>query len=234
MKKSLGILGGMGPLATADLLTKIITMTKAAGDGEHIRIYIDNNPQVPDRAAAVKGTGPSSAPALCEMVENLEACGADCLIMACNTAHYFASAVTNKTKLPFLNMIEIAADVCKRRFPGKAAGLLATIPTIEAGVYDDMFAEKGVPFVKPDQQGREITADVIRKVKGGVTLTAQDRAAMIGVMDKMCRQGAGYFVLGCTELPIAAQQLRLPGQFVDSTAELARAAILFCGYELNE
>ncbi|MBQ7006202.1 MAG: aspartate/glutamate racemase family protein, partial [Oscillospiraceae bacterium] len=85
MKKALGILGGMGPLATADLFTKIVTMTNAESDREHIRIYIDNNSQITDRTAAILHGGENPLPYMTESAQKLEAVGADCIIMPCNT-----------------------------------------------------------------------------------------------------------------------------------------------------
>ena len=89
MKKSIGILGGMGPMATADLFQKITALTAASCDREHIRIYIDSNPAIPDRTAAILEGGEDPLPAMTDALRHLEACGADCLIMPCNTAHYF-------------------------------------------------------------------------------------------------------------------------------------------------
>ncbi len=87
--KTLGILGGMGPLATADLFEKIIRNTKADTDAQHIRVYIDNNPQIPDRTAFIMGSGADPRPEMNASARKLEAMGADILLMPCNTAHYF-------------------------------------------------------------------------------------------------------------------------------------------------
>ena len=89
MKKSIGILGGMGPLATADLFRKIVLLTDAARDNDHIRVYIDDNASIPDRTAAILSGGADPLPAMTDSLRKLEACGADCIIMPCNTAHYF-------------------------------------------------------------------------------------------------------------------------------------------------
>ena len=85
-KKTIGILGGMGPLATADLFEKITLLTKAETDRDHIRVYIDSNANIPDRTAAILNSGPDPVPEMASALRNLEACGADCVIMPCNTA----------------------------------------------------------------------------------------------------------------------------------------------------
>ena len=195
MKKTIGILGGMGPLATADLFRKIVLMTRASCDNEHIRIYIDNNCRIPDRTAAILQGGPDPVPEMSDALRHLEACGADCIIMPCNTAHYFLPRLQSQTRIPFLSMLEATAKACAARFPGKTACVLATRGTLASGLV---------------------------------------RRPMEQLMDALTRRGADYFILGCTELPIVQQELALPGSFIDPTAELARAAILFCGYPLKD
>ncbi len=108
MKKSIGILGGMGPLATADLFQKIISLTAAASDNEHIRVYIDSNSSIPDRTEAILSGGPDPLPAMRDSLRKLEACGADCVVMPCNTAHYFLPRLQGLTDIPFLSMLEAA------------------------------------------------------------------------------------------------------------------------------
>ena len=64
MGNSIGILGGMGPMATADLFQKIVSLTDAAGDNGHIRLYIDSNASIPDRTAAILDGGEDPLPAM--------------------------------------------------------------------------------------------------------------------------------------------------------------------------
>ena len=108
-KKTIGILGGMGPLATADLFQKIVLLTKADTDREHIRVYIDSNANIPDRTAAILSGGEDPVPEMASALRHLEACGADCIIMPCNTAHYFLPRLQAMTKIPFLSILTAAA-----------------------------------------------------------------------------------------------------------------------------
>ena len=230
MKKSIGILGGMGPLATADLFTKIVKMTKADCDNDHIRIYIDNNAQIKDRTAAILHGGPSPLPQLIESVKKLEKMGADCIIMPCNTAHYFIQSLQIQTKVPFLSMIAQAVRVSKKRYPGQKAGILATTGTLDAGVYSRAFNDEGVDVVLPNEEQRKLLMSIIyENVKAGIMPT--DPKPFMDMLNEMKSRGAGYFILGCTELPVAVQSLQLKDEFVDATEELAKAAIEYCGYE---
>ena len=135
MKKTIGILGGMGPLATADLYRKIVESTAAEGDSGHIRVFIDSNTAIPDRTAAILSGGPDPVPEMLSALRNLEKCGADCIIMPCNTAHYFLPRLRTQTVLPILDMPAITAQRCAELFPGKRACVLATKGTLRSGVY---------------------------------------------------------------------------------------------------
>ena len=125
MKKTIGIVGGMGPLATSDLFRKIVEITDAASDQEHVRVCIDNNTEIPDRTAAILKGGEDPVPEMVKSAVRLQGMGADVLIMPCNTAHYFYDRLTPFVDTPFLNMIEETAKEIKRRGI-KKAGLLAT------------------------------------------------------------------------------------------------------------
>lgn len=234
MKKTIGILGGMGPMATADLFQKITALTDAAGDNGHIRVYIDSNASIPDRTAAILAGGEDPVPAMADALRHLELCGADCVVMPCNTAHYFLPRLEPLTKLPFLSMIEAAAEACRTRFPGKTVGILATTGTLSAGLYQEALAAAGVPFLVPDRGEREALMEVIyRGVKAGAP-PSQYREAFCSVTEGMMNRGAACFLLACTELPLAVRELGLDLPCVDPTEELAKAAIRFCGYGVRE
>lgn len=233
MKKSIGILGGMGPLATADLFRKIVLLTSAACDNDHIRIYIDDNASIPDRTAAILNGGADPLPAMSDSLRKLEACGADCVIMPCNTAHYFLPQLQALTAVPFLSMLEATAKTCRVSFPRRTAAVLATKGTLAAGLYQNALEAESVPYLIPGAPEQDALMRVIYEgVKAGNPPDAY-RADMLAVLDALTSQGADYFILGCTELPLAAQELALDVSTVDPTAELAKAAIRFCGYSVN-
>ena len=230
MKKSIGILGGMGPLATADLFRKIVLLTDAVRDNDHIRVYIDDNASIPDRTAAILDGGPDPLPAMTDSLRKLEACGADCIIMPCNTAHYFLPQLQALTKVPFLSMLEATAVSCAARFPGRTAAVLATKGTLAAGLYQAALEKEGVSFLLPNDAEQDALMRVIYGgVKAGKGPEAY-RADMENTLSALTARGADYFILGCTELPLAAQALAVDAPTVDPTEELARTAIRFCGY----
>jgi len=233
MKKTIGILGGMGPLATADLFRKIVTMTKAGCDNDHIRIYIDDNASIPDRTAAILSGGQDPTPIMADSLKKLEACGADCIIMPCNTAHYFLPRLQAMTQVPFLSMLEATAKTCAAAFPGKTAAILATKGTLATGLYEEALKAQGVRYLVPNAEEQDA---LMRVIYDGVKADAAPeayRADMEGVMETLAARGADYFILGCTELPVAADLLELTQPMIDPTTELAKAAITFCGYQVK-
>ena len=229
-RKTIGILGGMGPLATADLFEKITLLTKAETDRDHIRVYIDSNANIPDRTAAILGSGEDPVPEMASALRNLEKCGADCIIMPCNTAHYFLPRLQEMTEIPFLSILTAAAEACKAQFPGKTVGILGTTGTLSANLDQKALDQAGVPFVTPVAKEQEALMRVIYQgVKAGKG-PDDYRADFLTVLEGMLARGAEVFLLGCTELPLAAQALHITLPTVDPTAELAKAAIRFCGY----
>lgn len=233
MKKTIGILGGMGPAATADLFGKIVAMTKADRDADHIRIFIDNDPAIPDRTAAILSGGEDPTPEMSDALRHLVECGADCVIMPCNTAHHFLPQLRAQTDVPILDMTQIAARRCAELYPGKRAAVLATTGTLSVGIYDAAMEKAGVPYLLPDENERQVLMHLVYDVVKASRPMQPGKETWRALLDGLRRRGAEVFILGCTELPILAEELAVPGPFLDPTAELARAAILFCGYELN-
>ena len=234
MKKTIGILGGMGPLATADLYRKIIEQTKADRDNDHIRVYIDGNAEIPDRTAAILHGGEDPVPEMLSALRHLEACGADCIIMPCNTAHYFLPRLQKETSIPILNMQKITAKVCRERFPGKTAAILATDGTILSGLFDRALDADGVRWLHPAEEEQKTLMHLIYDVIKASKPMEPVRESWERVLDTLRRQGADLFILGCTELPVLSGALRSEGPFLDPTEELAKEAIRFCGYEVKE
>jgi aspartate racemase len=226
MLKRIGILGGMGPLATADLFRKIIIHTKASSDNEHIPILIDNNTEIPDRTAAILGKGASPVKEMLRSAMRLECMGADFLVIPCNTAHFFLPDIRAMVRIPIINMLGETAKHLAANGISRAA-LLATDGTLQSQVYDKALEAQGVSVLRPDTEGQKAVMDQIyRGVKmGNLSL---DRAPLISALDRLTASGAQTFVLGCTELPILFE--RITGYpIVDPTDILARRAVEFAG-----
>ena len=232
-KKVIGILGGMGPLATADLFQKITLHTAASCDQDHPRVCIDSNTNISDRTAALLHGGADPVPEMVKSAQRLESIGADLLIMPCNTAHYFLPRLQAMTEIPFLSILTAAAEACKAQFPGMTVGILATKGTLSTQLYQNALGDAGVPYLIPEAAEQDALMRVIYDgVKAGKGPDAY-RADLLTVVEHMMTRGAGVFLLGCTELPLAAEAVGLTVPVVDPTAELAKAAIRFCGFRVR-
>lgn len=228
-KKTIGIIGGMGPLATADLFEKIVGHTKAVCDQEHLHVVIDSNTNIPDRTAALLHGGADPLPELVKSAGRLEKMGADVLIMPCNTAHNYYDGIAAAVSVPVLHMVRLTAQALVERGV-KKAGLLATDGTVRTGIYQKSFAGSGVELLTPDEAGQRAVMEMIYQgVKAGDM--AFDARPARQAMERLLAAGAEVLILGCTELPLAITQygIRLPA--TDPTLELALAAIRQAGAE---
>ena len=231
-KKVIGILGGMGPLATADLFEKITLHTAASCDQEHPRVCIDSNTNIADRTAALLHGGADPVPEMVKSAKRLESIGADFLIMPCNTAHNYYEPVCAAVGIPVLHMIALTRDALKARGV-KRAGLLATDGTVQTGIYQRTFAGSGVELLVPE--GADDQAAVMDVIYNGVKAgdLAHDVTAFRTACEHLLARGAEALILGCTELPPAFDLYGLDYPSIDPTLELALGAIRAAGCEVK-
>jgi aspartate racemase len=209
-EKILGIVGGMGPESTIDLMQQILAATAAACDQDHVHVLADSNPKIPDRTAFLLGRGPSPIPAIRESLRRLNDAGADLILIPCNTAHAFFDELQTACPVPILNMVELCADharaVCGA---GGKAGLLATTGTVRSGVYDRALRDQRVAPVVPNEPEQE---ELMEWIYGGDGIKAGHRAEQAAPMAELGRRlierGAKAVVAGCTEVGLV---LREPG-----------------------
>lgn len=232
MLKTIGILGGMGPLATCDLMEKIIRRTDAAKDQEHIHIYVDCNTNIADRTAAILHGGADPLPEMVKSAVRLQSMGADALLLPCNTAHYFYGKLQPYVDIPILHMPRETASLLKKMGVERAA-VLATDGTIQCGIYDKALEEKKIQPIHPEAEDQKMIMSLIYDyVKAGKPFP--EPARLQEMAQRLLKQGAQALILGCTELPIAFAGMELPLPAVDPTDALACAAVRFAGAKLRE
>lgn len=226
-KKIVGVIGGMGPLATVDLYRKIVEHTLADCDQAHVRTIIDSNTNIPDRTAALLSGGESPVRELQSSARLLERAGAQVLVMPCHTAHCFYDEVQAAVHVPVLNMIDLTVQELKRRGVTRA-GLLATDGAVQSGIYQRHFEGSGIELLLPDPEGQAALMDMIYSgVKAG--RSDYDTAAVRTALDRLMDAGAQTLILGCTELPPAFEMYGLDYPNLDPTLTLALAAITASG-----
>ena len=230
--KTLGIIGGMGPLATVKLFEKIVLLTDAKNDQGHIHTIIDSNTNIPDRTEYILGGEDNPLRELIKSAKRLEDAGAEFLIMPCNTAHYFYADIIKSIKIPFLNMIEETAKHIKENYDFKEVGLLATSGTYKSKVYEKIFNDYGLNIVNPREEEKENVMELIYNIKKGIHQENLD--SFYNTMENIENQGGNLFILGCTELSVAVDMYKLKGNFIDPMDAIAKSAILYAGGQDKE
>jgi len=223
--RMIGILGGMGPEATADLFQEIIALTPATRDQDHIRVLIYSNAKIPDRTRAILENGEDPLPPLIESARLLEKAGAGILAIPCNAAHYFLPQMQAQIGIPILNMIEETCREFRSRLPNaNMAGLLAASGTVRSGIYQSVFGRAGVDVITPDNGDQDLVQSAIQKVKAGVQDSAL-RGTFEAVGGRLAKSGAQTVILGCTEIPLAFDPAHVDYPILNATRILAQAAV---------
>ncbi len=197
MSKTIGIIGGMGPAATVELFRRIVALTPARRDQDHLRIIIDNNPRIPDRTAAILGKRESPLPLLIETARTLERAGAELLAMPCNTAHFYLSQLQAAIRVPVVDMIEETVRAVRE----SRIGLLATDGTVKAEVYQRACAAHGVELVLPPPRDQRWLMEAIYGIKSGAT-PARFENGMEDIIGRLRARGIQGVIIGCTELSL--------------------------------
>jgi len=220
----LGIIGGMGPLATADFFHKLIAATDAARDEDNIPVLIHSVPQLPSRPAAILHNGPSPLPALVAARDRLLAAGATMLAMPCNTAHHWYDDLARGGVVPFPHIADAVASELRTR-KGRV-GIIATAATLTARIYERRLGAD-IEWMGPGAEAyRRAVQPVIEAVKRNDP--AEGGRRIEPVIAELLERGASCVVLACTELPVAMDAIasKLRERCIDSTAALARTCVL--------
>jgi aspartate racemase len=224
----LGVLGGMGPLASAHFMTRLTLLTPAQHDQDHIPAILWSDPRVPDRNAARLGIGPDPLPALVRGLNGLQAAGCGAIAIPCNTAHGWIDGMRAATPLPILHIIDAAAaDLRRQGIDHGTIGVLGTAATLAMRLYQDRLGQQGWPTIEPTAaEMAEYVTPAIASVKAN--RVAEAYAPLAEIVTRLHQRGARAVVLGCTEIPLGIQAgpwetLAIP--LVDTIDALARMSI---------
>jgi aspartate racemase len=222
---TVGILGGMGPAATLDLMAKILAAGQGEREQEGVRMIVDCNPGVLDRNAALSGDGASPGPMLGAMARGLQAAGADFLAMACNTAHAWQADIVAAVRIPFVSMIEATCDAISERFPGaRTIGLIAAQGCLDAGLYQAAASERGWRLVTPDFDRQASFMRALYRLKAG-DFSEGVRIGFLECAEALATAGAEVVLAGCTEAPLMLKAGDIGPPLVDSTLALAERIV---------
>lgn len=225
-RKTVGVVGGMGPAATVEFLKKLISLTPAKCDQEHLHLIIDHNPTIPDRTRAILGQGESPLSELIASCQKLEKMGVDFLVIPCNTACYFLSQVEKHLKIPIINLVEEVSRTIKKSFPEiKRIGLLATTGTIQSCLYQKALTAAGIEVVVPEKAQQKKIMEAIYQIKSGKKLRLARKTIREIANRLLKRKNVSLLVAGCTEIPLVLKKSDVQGILVDSLEVLAEATV---------
>ncbi|OOF85834.1 aspartate/glutamate racemase family protein [Rodentibacter ratti] len=224
MKNVIGILGGMGPAATVDMFQKFIQFTPATCDQEHIPLIISSIPDIPDRTSSILHGGESPLMAMDERIQGLERAGAKCILIACNTAHYWYDELQDRCHVDMLNIVDSTINEIIKTGKTKI-GILATDATLAIHLYQTKLENQGLTCLIPEGSNQKSVMESIYLYKSGEIDKAEK--LMLVQRDELIRRGAEVIILGCTEVPLILHRVIKdePTLYEDSTAALVRAAI---------
>lgn len=227
--RRVGILGGMGPAAAIDLQARVLALTAATRDQDHIPVVVWNVPQVPDRVGAILHGSESPLPAMLAGARALESAGAEAIAIACNTAHHWAGEIAAGLGVPLLHIADAAVAALERRATRPhAVGLLGTRGTLASGFYARRLEERGFSWIAPGDASQEADVDpAIAAVKAGDL--ARAAAHFEAAARDLRARGAGALLLACTELPLAARGSGFEDDCLDATLALAETIVAWAG-----
>lgn len=222
----LGVLGGMGPAATADFLARLASLTPASCDQEHLATIVYSDPRTADRSDAILGHGPSPLPAMIRGVDFLNQAGCGLIAIPCNTAHHWYADLAARSRAPVLHIA--AATIARlRAHPGiDAVGLLATDGTVRAAIYHTRLQQRGIAVLDlADRSGANHVMRGIRAMKAGQADAAREDLVTAG--SHLARQGAKALIVACTDISTALSGVTaIDGRpVVDASDCLALAAL---------
>lgn len=207
MKQAVGVIGGVGPMATVYYMQRVIEMTKAGCDQEHINMLVFNDCDIPDRTAFITEKSPDNPlPVMVEDAKRLEAAGCEFVVIPCNTAHYFYDELEQAVEIPVVNIVEETIRYAKARVQDlSCVGIMATTGTIVTGTYQKYAQRAGLSFAVPDENEQDLLMQIIYDgVKAGKPVP---RADFDRVANHLRAKGAQCLILGCTELSVLKRDL---------------------------
>lgn len=215
--KVIGIIGGMGPEATADFYIKIIKATKAKKDQEHFRVIIDSNAKIPDRTEAILGTGESPVKAMIQTGKNLELLGVDVACIPCITSHYFLEEVQKELSYPILNALEEVGRHIKNKYSEVTKiGVLATTGTIKTGLFEKYMPEFTILYPNEISQTEKVMKAIYGKngIKCGNT-EGEPLNLLKEAGYELIDKGAELLISGCTEIILALKPSYISKPLID-------------------
>lgn len=225
--KLIGILGGMGPEATAECYLKIIRATSARKDQEHFRVIIDSNAKIPDRTEAISGRGENPVPEMIHAAKNLEKLDVEVACIPCMTAHYFIEDVQKEVSYPLLNAFLELKKFIRSFYPDiSKIGVLATTGTLETGLFEKYLDHLDIVYPTPVTQNEKVMKSIYDEngIKSGNT-DGEPLQLLKDASQELLDNGAQLIISGCTEIGLVLRPYHLPVPLVDPMEVVANVVV---------
>ena len=226
-RKILGVIGGLGPIATAHFMELVINMTDVDTDQQHLPMIVYNMPFIPDRTAYIlDNTKENPLPTMLQIGRMLQEQGADRIAVPCVTAHYFMDALEKRIHVPLINGVRETVAHLKENGIQKV-GIMATDGTVRSGIFHRELEKQGLQPIAPLAGAQaDVMHLIFNNVKAGKP-AEMDR--FFAAAEDLRSQGAQAIILGCTELSLIKRDHEIGAGFVDAMEVLALSSVLACG-----
>lgn len=232
MDKLIGVLGGMGSMASQLFYKMVIERTEAQCDQEHVRLLILNDASMPDRTGAILTENYDAVDSkMLEDFKLLENAGCKAIAITCNTAHFFADRLQDKIGIPIIHMIEETSEEIARKYPGGKIAILATDGTIQTGLYQKRLEKYNlIPFIPNEEMQKSVMHQIYDCIKKGLPW---DEDSWMKLQTYIKGNGCDCAIMACTELSVIKEDNHLGGYYIDPMDVLARKVIEFSGKKLK-
>ena len=230
--KKLGVIGGLGPMATALFMQMVTEMTDAEVDQEHIEMLIHSCPQIPDRTSYILDHAKADPkPEMIRVGQGLAAQGADLIAIPCITANYFYTELEEGIRIPIINAIQETHRYLTERNI-HSVGLMATSGTVESGLFQKEFLSPDSRLIVPSKERqREVMHLIYKNVKA-------NRPPQMELFERISEElragGAEVILLGCTELSVIREDYEIGSGYLDVMQLMAKCAVEACGHLKKE
>lgn len=218
--RMVGILGGMGPAATADFYSKLICATPAEEDQDHLRVVMWADPTVPNRHEALIEGGVDPTPWLEKGITQLVRCGAEIIVAPCNTVHAYLPSILDNMNVEFISIIGATVEAVHLTEPGDRVGVIAADGALASGLYQRALLDTGIEPVIPSASSQRTLMQLIYGVKAGDTgIAAQQQ--LTGLLEELGTRNVSTVIIGCTEVSVLAANLNVSVETIDPSQVLA-------------
>ncbi len=229
-----GVIGGMGPDATIDFMSRVLACTPATRDQDHVRMVVEHDPRIPNRQFAMYGEGADPGPAIATLAARLEGAGAEFIVMPCNLAHAWEDDIRAAISIPFISIVsESVKRVEQRCTAGETIGLFTTPGCFKAGLYQEALAGHELVLQTPDELSESMA--LVERIKAG-DKSEPVASGLRALAVRLVSRGAHALIAACTEFTLVLEPSMFAVPFISSTDVLAEktVALALCQEPLPE